>query len=367
MRLAKNWVLNTTYFLNDRIVDATGATERDYDRYRIDLNFKFWDSESGVTTVTRGVPRGAPRAASSEWRLAIGDIDDTGGLFVVLVGLSLVAYWLGKSRALAVVGGSRGMRNLHSLPSYYGALTALVVRGARARGARRCGSPFRTRSSSGSSRRTCRPRCSAAESSELGLVLNDVRNVVAGNVSWSTHGQRFARRRRNTSSCAASAAGAHGAGARHRHRRAWSSCARASRRSSRARNAVEKIVEWLLIGCSLIAVLTTIGIVLSVAFEAARFFGKVPWYDFLFGLAVEPADGDPRGPGGSSGAFGAVPLFAGTALISGHRDAHRRTDRLVLGDLSRRVRASANSARGPSRSSRCSPAFRRWCTASSPR
>ena len=61
-------------------------------------------------------------------------------LFVVLVGLALVAYWLGKSRALAVVGGSRGMRNLHSLPSYYGALTALwcalpavVVLGAVAR------------------------------------------------------------------------------------------------------------------------------------------------------------------------------------------------------------------------------------------
>ncbi len=46
-------------------------------------------------------------------------------LLVVLVGLSLVAYVLGKSRALATVGGSRGIRNLHSLPSYYGALTAL--------------------------------------------------------------------------------------------------------------------------------------------------------------------------------------------------------------------------------------------------
>ena len=26
---------------NKRFVDATGATERDYDRYQIDLNFKF--------------------------------------------------------------------------------------------------------------------------------------------------------------------------------------------------------------------------------------------------------------------------------------------------------------------------------------
>lgn len=38
---AKNWVVNGTYFLNDRFVDATGATQRDYDRYQLDLNFKF--------------------------------------------------------------------------------------------------------------------------------------------------------------------------------------------------------------------------------------------------------------------------------------------------------------------------------------
>ena len=38
---ARNWVINGTYFLNDRFVDATGATRRDYDRYQIDLNFRF--------------------------------------------------------------------------------------------------------------------------------------------------------------------------------------------------------------------------------------------------------------------------------------------------------------------------------------
>ncbi len=38
---ARNWVLNGTYFLNKRFADATGATERDYDRYQIDLNFRF--------------------------------------------------------------------------------------------------------------------------------------------------------------------------------------------------------------------------------------------------------------------------------------------------------------------------------------
>jgi hypothetical protein len=38
---AKNWVLNGTYFMNSRFVDAPGATERDYDRYQIDFNWKF--------------------------------------------------------------------------------------------------------------------------------------------------------------------------------------------------------------------------------------------------------------------------------------------------------------------------------------
>jgi len=38
---AKNWVLNGTYFMNDRFIDAPGATESDYDRLQVDLNYKF--------------------------------------------------------------------------------------------------------------------------------------------------------------------------------------------------------------------------------------------------------------------------------------------------------------------------------------
>jgi putative porin len=38
---AKNWVLNGTYFMNNRFIDAPGAIERSYDRYQIDLNWKF--------------------------------------------------------------------------------------------------------------------------------------------------------------------------------------------------------------------------------------------------------------------------------------------------------------------------------------
>jgi hypothetical protein len=38
---AKNWVLNGTYFLNQRFIDAPGVIQRGYDRYQVDLNWKF--------------------------------------------------------------------------------------------------------------------------------------------------------------------------------------------------------------------------------------------------------------------------------------------------------------------------------------
>ena len=67
---------------------------------------------------------------------------------------------------------------------------------------------------------------------------------------------------------------------------------------------------------SLIAIVTTVGIVLSVVFEAIRFFNAVPPFDFLFGLKWSPQTAIREDQVGSSGAFGAVPLFAGTLLIS---------------------------------------------------
>ena len=72
----------------------------------------------------------------------------------------------------------------------------------------------------------------------------------------------------------------------------------------------------LLIACSLVAVLTTVGIVASLAFEAFRFFQKVPISEFLFGLDWSPQTALRSDQVGSSGAFGAVPLVTGTLLIS---------------------------------------------------
>ncbi|MEM7611742.1 MAG: phosphate ABC transporter permease subunit PstC [Pseudomonadota bacterium] len=84
----------------------------------------------------------------------------------------------------------------------------------------------------------------------------------------------------------------------------------------RARDSVERFVRYTLLLASCLAVLTTVGIVASVVVEASRFFGKVPMHEFLFGLEWSPQTAIRADQVGSSGAFGAVPLFAGTMLIT---------------------------------------------------
>jgi phosphate transport system permease protein len=84
----------------------------------------------------------------------------------------------------------------------------------------------------------------------------------------------------------------------------------------RARNIVEQVVRYILIACSTMAIFTTIGIVLSVLSEAILFFKAIPVTEFLFGLKWSPQTAIRSDQVGSSGAFGAVPVFWGTALIS---------------------------------------------------
>jgi phosphate transport system permease protein len=84
----------------------------------------------------------------------------------------------------------------------------------------------------------------------------------------------------------------------------------------RARNQVERLVTTVLFIAATIAILTTAGIVFSVLFESIRFFQRVPITEFLFGLHWSPQTALRADQVGSSGAFGAVPLFAGTLLIT---------------------------------------------------
>lgn len=84
----------------------------------------------------------------------------------------------------------------------------------------------------------------------------------------------------------------------------------------RARTEVERIVNSLLFASSGVAVLTTLGILASVLVEAWMFFQKVSALEFLFGTTWSPQVALRADQSGSSGSFGAVPLFAGTLLIS---------------------------------------------------
>jgi len=85
----------------------------------------------------------------------------------------------------------------------------------------------------------------------------------------------------------------------------------------RARQVLgERVLLGLLAASSLVAILTTVGIALSLLFETLRFLDAVPLFDFLFGLNWSPQIAIREDQVGSSGAFGVIPLLVGTGLIA---------------------------------------------------
>jgi phosphate transport system permease protein len=86
-----------------------------------------------------------------------------------------------------------------------------------------------------------------------------------------------------------------------------------------ARNLVEAFIKGMLLFASFISILTTFGILISILFEAIQFFKMEPFWYFLFGTEWAPDKAFLEGAGraGETGArFGAVPLFAGTFMIT---------------------------------------------------
>jgi len=240
----------------------------------------------------------------------------TSTLVLVLLILTAVAYQAGRQRSLALVGGVRGARNLHSLPGYYGMLTALW-----------CGIPavlvlglwhaFDGQIVTDMVVASMPAEVQALTDDELSLVLNDVRNLVAGAIPRelaSAEVQAAAERYvRLESLSRLAAAGLTLSIALGLAAFIWLRISPALR----ARNQVEQIVKVGLVICSTIAIFTTVGIVISVLFESIRFFQVVPVSEFLFGLQWSPQLAIRADQVGSSGAFGAVPLFTGTLLIAG--------------------------------------------------
>lgn len=78
----------------------------------------------------------------------------------------------------------------------------------------------------------------------------------------------------------------------------------------------ENIIIGVMILCSLVAVSVTVGIILSLIFEAAQFFKKIPLTEFLFSTEWSPQTALRTDQVAAEGKFGVIPLFTGTLLIS---------------------------------------------------
>ena len=83
---------------------------------------------------------------------------------------------------------------------------------------------------------------------------------------------------------------------------------------ARARNDVERVVLWGLIAASTVAILTTIGIVLSMLGETIHFFSEINPLTFFFGTVWDPRFS--AAGSGEVGQFGLIPLLAGTLYIA---------------------------------------------------
>ncbi len=235
----------------------------------------------------------------------------------MLLALSTLGYHLGRRRSLVVgtAGTATVPQRLHSLPSYYGLYTALW-----------CGIPALILFAAWIALQPTiitqlviaelPAEIQALPEARINLVVNDIKNLASGNIVsgqvdpvMQAAADRYLQLQALSSAALsvvvlALAIGGISIG--------WRSVSP----TLRARNIVERVINIFLIGSSLIAILTTLGIVLSVLFEASRFFQAVPVTEFLFGLHWSPQTAIRADQVGASGAFGAVPLFAGTMLIS---------------------------------------------------
>ncbi len=236
-------------------------------------------------------------------------------VLLVLLVMSAAAFMVGKRRSLALADAGGGVGSLNSLPSHYGSWAAVLV-GIPAVLVLFFWQAFEPTVLERLVVADLPAEIRAQDEGRLGLFMNDVRNTVAGNIVTGIQAEAVQEAAEEYSALQEDSArlrtllavGIALAGLV----LAWQTI----RPSFRARNRVEGVVKFFLIACSTIAIFTTLGIVLSVLFESIRFFQRVPITEFLFGLNWSPQTALRIDQVGSSGAFGAVPLFAGTMLIS---------------------------------------------------
>ena len=227
--------------------------------------------------------------------------------------LAIVGYYIGRSRSIATVSGD--VRNLHSLPSYYGFYVSIW-----------CGIPsliiaviwlaLQPWIVDGLLVSSLPESMRNLDDGRLGLMLNDIKNLAVGNIVSSQITPEI-----QAAADYYSRLGTIGNAALLVVVLAvcilgliWSR--KLISPQLRARNLVERVVMTLLIAASTVAILTTLGIVLSLLFEASRFFTKVAPFDFLFGLEWSPQTALRDDQVGATGRFGVIPLLVGTGLIA---------------------------------------------------
>jgi len=257
-----------------------------------------------------------------------------GLLCLILLALAVAGYVLGQRRAIASAGGD--IRILHSLPSYYGSITALgvVIPAAALMIVWLLGEGFVIQQSAMSH---IAPADIAADSS-MNLAMADVTRLANGLAVLAASGNDTAALERDPAALKDALAAA-GVAMGNDPTPAMIAAADAVRATSgasrlgltivalilgvggliwgyrriqpefRARNATEKVSMGLLIAASLIAVLTTVGIVASLLSQTIHFFQLYPAMDFFFS-----AKWDPKFGGGSS--LGIWPLVWGTLYVS---------------------------------------------------
>ncbi len=261
-------------------------------------------------------------------------------LWLVLTVLVLAAagFAMGRGRAMASAGGDA--RRMHSLPVYYGTNVALFVitpaLGLLLLWLLVQPAWIENRVSSDI------PESAIGESSTLGLVMSDVRRIADGldrAVAEGVIGEDEAREMRTEFTNVRDRLGEVGvalgsnveapilfAAQQYRQMSAtgnlWMTVAVLAvamvgfagalvltNKDYRARNVVERGVLVILIAAASIAILTTLGIVLSMLFETRNFFSQYPWTSFFFGFEWAP---DFRG----NSSLSIIPLLWGTLYIS---------------------------------------------------
>ncbi len=238
------------------------------------------------------------------------------GILLTLLALAAFSYFIGRKRSLAVATRNPrgGGNNLHSLPAYYGyllavwaslpALAILLLWTVAA-------TPIITQMTL----THLPPELQNQSSDQLSLIINQIHSLAANGAQGASDPvmktaaeeylklQSISNIAKTILVMSLAVIGAIVG-------------MRFIKPATRARNQVEKVLQYVMIACASIAILTTVGIVLSVLFESVRFFGTIPLTDFLFGTHWSPQTALRADQVGGSGSFGAIPLFVGTLLIS---------------------------------------------------